>query len=52
MCKDLLRQTRQQVEDREHLRKLLDRPSGGAIIRFDCGSGNTQKSGLFATGIR
>jgi type I site-specific restriction-modification system R (restriction) subunit len=25
MCKDLLRQTPQQAEDREHLRKLLDR---------------------------
>jgi type I restriction enzyme R subunit len=32
MCKDLLRQTPQQAEDREHLRKLLDRPSGGVIF--------------------
>jgi type I restriction enzyme R subunit len=32
MCKDLLRQTPQQAEDREHLRKLLDRPSGGIIF--------------------
>ena len=31
-CKDLLRQTPQQAEDREHLRKLLDRPSGGVIF--------------------
>jgi type I restriction enzyme R subunit len=32
MCKDLLRQTPQQAEDREHLRQLLDRPSGGVIF--------------------
>ena len=32
MCKDLLRQTPQQAEDREHLRRLLDRPSGGVIF--------------------
>ena len=32
MCKDLLRQTPQQAENREHLRKLLDRPSGGVIF--------------------
>jgi type I restriction enzyme R subunit len=32
MCKDLLRQTPQQAEDREHLRKLLNRPSGGVIF--------------------
>ena len=32
VCKDLLRQTPQQAEDREHLRKLLDRPSGGVIF--------------------
>jgi type I restriction enzyme R subunit len=32
MCKDLLRQTPQQAEDHEHLRKLLDRPSGGVIF--------------------
>jgi type I restriction enzyme R subunit len=32
MCKDLLRQTPQQAVDREHLRKLLDRPSGGVIF--------------------
>ena len=32
MCKDLLRQTPQQAEDREHLRKLLERPSGGVIF--------------------
>jgi type I restriction enzyme R subunit len=32
MCKDLLRQKPQQAEDREHLRKLLDRPSGGVIF--------------------
>jgi type I restriction enzyme R subunit len=32
MCQDLLRQAPQQAEDREHLRKLLDRPSGGVIF--------------------
>jgi type I restriction enzyme R subunit len=32
MCKELLRQTPQQAEDRNHLRKLLDRPSGGVIF--------------------
>ena len=32
MCKDLLRQTPQQAEDRDHLRRLLDRPSGGVIF--------------------
>src|SRR3984893_17144453 len=32
MCKDLLRQTPQQAGDREALRKLLDRPSGGVIF--------------------
>ncbi|APG06965.1 DEAD/DEAH box helicase [Bradyrhizobium japonicum] len=32
MCKDLLRQAPQQAEDRDHLRTLLDRPSGGVIF--------------------
>jgi type I restriction enzyme R subunit len=32
MCKDLLRQTPQQADDRDHLRALLDRPSGGVIF--------------------
>jgi type I restriction enzyme R subunit len=32
ICKDLLRQTPQQAEDRDDLRKLLDRPSGGVIF--------------------
>ena len=32
MCKDLLRQTPQQAEDRDSLRRLLDRPSGGVIF--------------------
>ena len=32
MCKDLLRQTPIQAEDRDHLRKLLDRPAGGVIF--------------------
>lgn len=32
MCKDLLRQTPQQAVDRDDLRKLLDRPSGGVIF--------------------
>jgi type I restriction enzyme R subunit len=31
-CKDLLRQTPQQAEDRDHLRRLLERPSGGVIF--------------------
>ena len=32
MCKDLLRQTPKQAVDRDDLRKLLDRPSGGVIF--------------------
>jgi type I restriction enzyme R subunit len=32
MCKDLLRQTPQQAENRDELRQLLDRPSGGVIF--------------------
>jgi type I restriction enzyme R subunit len=32
MCHDLLRQAPQQAEDRDHLRRLLDRPSGGVIF--------------------
>jgi type I restriction enzyme R subunit len=32
MCKDLLRQTPQQADSREELRKLLDCPSGGVIF--------------------
>jgi len=32
MCKDLLRQTPQQAEDRDDLRRLLERPSGGVIF--------------------
>ena len=32
MCRDLLRQTPQQATDRDHLRQLLDRPSGGVIF--------------------
>jgi type I restriction enzyme R subunit len=32
MCRDLLRQTPQQADDREDLRRLLDRPSGGVIF--------------------
>lgn len=32
MCKDLIRQTPVQAEDREHLRKLLDTASGGVIF--------------------
>ncbi len=31
-CKDLLRQTPQQAADRDDLRRLLDRPSGGVIF--------------------
>jgi type I restriction enzyme R subunit len=32
MCKDLLRQTPQQADDRPELRQLLTRPSGGVIF--------------------
>ena len=32
MCKDLLRQTPQQAANRDDLRKLLERPSGGVIF--------------------
>jgi type I restriction enzyme R subunit len=32
MCKDLLRQTPQQANDRDELRRLLARPSGGVIF--------------------
>ncbi len=32
MCKDILRQTPQKAENRNDLRKLLDRPSGGVIF--------------------
>ena len=46
MCKDLLRQTPQQAEDRDHLRRLLERPSGGVIFttlqKFAPESGKTE----------
>jgi type I restriction enzyme R subunit len=46
MCKDLLRQTPQQAEDRDHLRRLLERPSGGVIFttlqKFAPESGETE----------
>lgn len=46
MCKDLLRQTPQQAGDREELRKLLDRPSGGVIFttlqKFSPDDGSTE----------
>jgi type I restriction enzyme R subunit len=32
MCKELLRQTPQQTDSRDDLRRLLDRPSGGVIF--------------------
>jgi type I restriction enzyme R subunit len=32
LCKDLLRQTPQQADNRDELRALLDRPSGGVIF--------------------
>jgi type I restriction enzyme R subunit len=32
MCRDLLRQTPQQAGDRDELRQLLDRPSGGVVF--------------------
>ena len=45
LCQELLRQTPQQAEDRDHLRKLLDRPSGGVIFttlqKFSPESGST-----------
>jgi type I restriction enzyme R subunit len=45
LCQDLLRQSPQQAEDRDHLRKLLDRPSGGVIFttlqKFSPESGST-----------
>ena len=51
MCKDLLRQTPQQAEDREHLRKLLERPSGGVIFttlqKFSPEEGYDQLSGAY-----
>ena len=31
-CQELLRQTPEQAENREHLRTLLDRPSGGVVF--------------------
>jgi type I restriction enzyme, R subunit len=50
MCKDLLRQTPQQAEDREHLRKLLDRSSGGVIFttlqKFSPAEGTTDYPAL------
>src|ERR1700730_2269545 len=46
MCKDLLRQTPQQAEHRDHLRRLLERPSGGVIFttlqKFALESGETE----------
>ena len=49
MCKDLLRQTPQQAEDRDDLRKLLDRPSGGVIFttlqKFSPEDGHDRLSG-------
>ena len=46
MCKDLLRQTPQQAEDRDHLRRLLDRPAGGVIFttlqKFSPDQGTTE----------
>jgi type I restriction enzyme, R subunit len=50
MCRDLLRQTPQQATDRDHLRKLLDRPSGGVIFttlqKFAPESGTTEYAPL------
>ena len=49
MCKDLLRQTPQQAEDRDDLRRLLDRPSGGVIFttlqKFAPGAGHDRLPG-------
>ncbi len=50
MCKDLLRQTPLQAGDREELRKLLDRPSGGVIFttlqKFSPEQGTTEYPAL------
>ena len=46
MCKDLLRQTPIQAEDRGHLRELLNRPSGGVVFttlqKFTPGEGGSE----------
>jgi type I restriction enzyme, R subunit len=46
MCKDLLRQTPVQAEDRGHLRELLNRPSGGVVFttlqKFTPGEGSSE----------
>ena len=46
MCKELLRQTPQQADSRDELRRLLDRPSGGVIFttiqKFAPESGETE----------
>ncbi len=46
MCQALLRQTPQQAEDREHLRQLLNRPSGGVVFttlqKFSPDDGTTE----------
>ena len=45
MCRDLLRQTPQQADSRENLRKALTRPSGGVVFttiqKFAPGTGKT-----------
>ena len=45
MCRDLIRQTPVQAEDREHLRELLNRASGGVIFttlqKFSPAAGET-----------
>jgi type I restriction enzyme R subunit len=50
MCKDLLRQTPQQATNREELRRLLDRPSGGVIFttlqKFSPEEGTTEYPAL------
>ena len=46
MCKDLLRQTPVQAQDREHLRTLLNRASGGVVFttlqKFSPGADETE----------
>lgn len=46
MCRDLIRQTPVQAEDRDHLRRLLDRASGGVIFttlqKFSPAAGETE----------
>jgi type I restriction enzyme R subunit len=52
MCQELLRQKPEQAESREHLRELLDRPSGGVVFttlqKFGPENGGNEVSALTA----